>query len=176
MTDPVYVVEVVLNRCSGGFALSDAAAREIARRKRVELREAEGFLFVGDDLFAATLRRDDPDLVDVVREMGAEASGAAADLRVCEVAVEVSVENSFGLEDAHVAGHVVHGPPAGAADVAAALRLRHVVRTEGLTHDHLYRAVKALRLQALAETDRYDRQCQLDAADTIERVYRRDQA
>jgi len=78
-------VRIVTNVRGGGFGLSAAATREIARRKGIVLREEIGRLFVGAegyDRLEHVLARDDADLVAVVTEMGPAADGEHARLRV----------------------------------------------------------------------------------------------
>lgn len=78
-------VRIVTNVRGGGFGLSPAAAREIARRKGLVLREEMDRLFVGAegyDRLEHVLARDDADLVAVVEEMGEAADGPSARLVV----------------------------------------------------------------------------------------------
>lgn len=109
MSEPALTLDMVINRCSGGYRLSPAAARALAARKGLELYapvEGEELLFVrGQDReIERCLRRDDPDLVAVVREMGRAANGHSAELRVVRVPIHVEVEDSDGLEEVTVYG------------------------------------------------------------------------
>lgn len=108
-TDIELRVTMVVNRCAGGFGLSAEAAHALAARKGLRLVRpipGEEFLVVegGHERIEDTLRRDDADLVAVVRAMGAAANGRSADLRVVEVPVHVDVEDSDGLEEVNVWG------------------------------------------------------------------------
>lgn len=85
--------KIVINACFGGFGLS-AKALEI-------YKELKG----GDDkrFYGGTIPRDDPILVKIVEEMGYEASGGYAELKVVEIPddVEWQIEEYDGNE--HVA-------------------------------------------------------------------------
>lgn len=70
---------IVINDCYGGFSLSDAA---VARYK-----EMTG---VGDDFYDRTIDRDDAYLVKIVRDMGADANGACANLKIVEIPADVA--------------------------------------------------------------------------------------
>jgi len=104
--------DVVVNGCYGGYGLSVAAMRELASRKGLVLREEKGFLFVGDTHRQVddVVPRDDPDLVAVVREMGAAANGGSADLRVVTVAMTIAIGSRDGLESVSVHGSPVTFP------------------------------------------------------------------
>jgi len=108
MPDVTLTVPVAVNRCAGGFRLSPAAAHELARRKGIPLREEDGFLLAGDGYgrIEELVRRDDPDLVAIVRRMGPAAGASGTDIRVVEVMVEIEVTDSHGLEDVHVHGRI----------------------------------------------------------------------
>ena len=70
---------IVINNCYGGFGLSDEA---VARYK-----ELTGI--VESDFFHRDIARDDPYLVQVVREMGHRANGDCSDLKIVEVPADV---------------------------------------------------------------------------------------
>jgi hypothetical protein len=68
-------VRIVTNALGGGYGLSDAATRELARRKGIALREEAGRLFVGAegyDRLSEIVPRDDADLVAVEDNRGCE--------------------------------------------------------------------------------------------------------
>ena len=95
-------IEMVINRCCGGFDLSTEAQMELARRKGVTLEETEGGSLVVKDQFQRLhdmLPRHDPDLIAVVREMGEKASGPRAKLRIARVVVEIDVTSNDGFEE-----------------------------------------------------------------------------
>lgn len=109
MSAPAATLTLVLNRCAGGFRLSRAAALALAGRKGLELYPpvpGEDFLAVrGRDVpIEECIHRDDPDLVAVVRGMGAAANGPCSDLRVVEVPVHVEIDGHDGLEEVNVYG------------------------------------------------------------------------
>lgn len=64
--------KVVLNRCYGGFSLSEQAYNEL------------GLPWDGCG-FAYEIKRDDPKLVEVVERLGSKANGECAKLEVIEV-------------------------------------------------------------------------------------------
>jgi hypothetical protein len=65
--------KVVLNKCYGGFDLSDKALELIAKRKNTT-----------DRINHWGLKRDDADLIAVVEELGTEAEGHCSELRIEE--------------------------------------------------------------------------------------------
>lgn len=88
--------KVVYNACYGGFGLSDKATKRYAELKGITLypeatdwityywlvppgpaRDKRGSLFMDSDI-----ERTDPILIQVVEELGAEANGRSADLRI----------------------------------------------------------------------------------------------
>lgn len=85
--------KIVINACFGGFGLS-AKAFEIYK----ELKGVDDKWF-----YDRTIPRDDPILVKIVEEMGYEASGNYAELKVVEIPddVEWQIEEYDGNE--HVA-------------------------------------------------------------------------
>jgi hypothetical protein len=107
--------KVVINRQYGGFSLSDAAARKLRtmgcvhalkeERERAEdkknpdsLCQSCGRMLSNHNLY--DIARDDPMLVQVVEEMGAEAAGSHATLKVVEIpdGVEFTIEEYDGME------------------------------------------------------------------------------
>jgi hypothetical protein len=110
------MVKVVINRCFGGFGLSDEAVLRYAELKGINLVRSEkhrwlsswyvdgiedaNHLFVLDDFLDT---RTDPTLIQVVEELGRRASSNASDLGVVEIpdGVEWHIAKHDGLE--HVA-------------------------------------------------------------------------
>ena len=86
--------KIVINKCHGGFGLSDAAMRRYAEIKNIE---------DVNTIHIYDIRRDDPALVQVVEELGEKSSDRCADLRVVEIPEGVSwlIGEYDGLE--HVA-------------------------------------------------------------------------
>lgn len=86
--------KIVINKCHGGFGLSDAAMRRYAEIKNIE---------DVNTIHIYDIRRDDPALVQVVEELGEKSSDRHASLHVAEIPEGVSwlIEEYDGLE--HVA-------------------------------------------------------------------------
>jgi hypothetical protein len=83
-------VKIVLNRCWGGYSLSEAACTELDI-------EWDGYgYFLDDD-------RSNAKLVEVVEKLGEKADGCSASLKVVEIPddVEWHIEEYDGME--HVA-------------------------------------------------------------------------
>ena len=79
-------MKFVINRCYGGFGLSNEA------RKALGMTENE---------WDSEIRRDDPELIKVVEEMGEDAEGSSADLEIVEIpddATDWEVDEYDGLE------------------------------------------------------------------------------
>lgn len=68
-------MKVVINRCYGGFGLSEKAMK---------------FLGVGSEW--PDIARDDPKLVECVEKLGEEANGAYAELKIVEIPDDVNWE------------------------------------------------------------------------------------
>lgn len=107
MSDVTINVPMVINKCYGGFSLSRAASEEIARRKGLKTRIENNFLYVGDDYDAVenVVPRNDPDLIDVVHEMGHKANGECSKLAIVNVEVSLSIDSYDGKEKVVVSGY-----------------------------------------------------------------------
>jgi len=77
-------MEIVVNRCAGGFSLSKKAIVAYANRKGLDLAA----LRIDD----RDIDRDDPDLVAVVRELGDEANCRWSKLEIVSVPDGISWE------------------------------------------------------------------------------------
>ena len=101
--------KIVINKCYGGFSISEKAAKYMAargdRRAKKELEETAahkdkfyGYGYV--EGFEGQYERDNPLLVEAVEALGTEANGWAADLKVVEIPenVEWEIDNYDGLE------------------------------------------------------------------------------
>lgn len=71
---------VVINDCYGGFGLSKHAQTEYCRLAGIQ----------EVDFYDRDVARDDPYLVKVVKELGANANGSCANLKVVEIPGDVS--------------------------------------------------------------------------------------
>lgn len=110
-------MKVVVNKCYGGFSISDKAVRRMAELKGLTLYPEVGdFGFViywtvpptqqsELDYDEATFDirpedRADPHLIQVVEELGAEANGSFANLEITEIPDDVQweVEEYDGME------------------------------------------------------------------------------
>jgi hypothetical protein len=113
------MTKVVINRCWGGFSLSDVAFERILQRKGIafDIVENESHL-MGNSYYTAghageneyylsdydfLSERDDKDLIAVVEEMGEESWGQSAELAIIEIPddVEWHIDDYDGIE--HVA-------------------------------------------------------------------------
>lgn len=105
--------QVVINRCHGGFGLSwDAQVAYLDRAGiayTLENRESRDDtsrygqrikLASGNDFYDREIQRDDPILIALVKEMGKDANGQFANLRVVKVPGDVKwhVDEYDGLE------------------------------------------------------------------------------
>lgn len=81
---------IVVNRCHGGFGLSDQALERYKELAGIDYQDFSDY----------NIERDDPLLVRVVREFGPEASGKFAELQIVEVPEEVDwvIDEYDGVE------------------------------------------------------------------------------
>ena len=100
--------KIVINKCYGGFGLSDSARRALAQIKDVKEinnydipRSSIKTLLVDGGEYE--LSRDDPDLVAVVESMGKSSWGDYAHLKIVEIPEDVVwvVKEYDGME--HIA-------------------------------------------------------------------------
>lgn len=114
-------MKVAINRCFGGFGISNAAFEKLLERKGIAYEKVPAkFKFRGDDFdyyeaghageddhylseYNMFGDRSDPDLIAVLEEMGKEAWGWAAEIAIVDVPDDVKwhVEEYDGLE--HIA-------------------------------------------------------------------------
>lgn len=100
-------IEMVVNKCWGGYSLSRKAQELLAERKGVTLVEHDGHLYVDLDTYDTiyhVVDRHDPDLVAVVRELGNAANGECAKLKIVTITVEIETESNDGWETVRVSG------------------------------------------------------------------------
>ena len=84
------IQRIVINTVHGGFSLSKPAREMFKKRCGI----------TDPDWYDHDLVRDDPILVSIVRELGAEANGKYADLKIVEVPydVEWTIAEYDGIE------------------------------------------------------------------------------
>ena len=92
-------MKVVINRCSGGFGLSEKAVERYFELKQWNLvKEPKKFwgpMFYKDSVSEETffseysVDRSDPDLIRAVEELGEQANGMHASLQVVEIPDDV---------------------------------------------------------------------------------------
>ena len=89
-------MKIVINKCWGGFGLSQAGEQELGRR--LGLTEEQSSMFYHDDV-----ERNNPDLVAMIEENADLYSGNHAQLHVVDVPDDVQwfIDNYDGQE--HVA-------------------------------------------------------------------------
>jgi len=83
------MAKVVVNRCWGGFGLSQEAYKELGLEW-----DGFGYAYIEEE------KRSDPKLVEVVEKLGEKASGALANLQVVSIPDDVSweIDNYDGQE------------------------------------------------------------------------------
>jgi hypothetical protein len=84
------MIKVAINRCHGGFGLSDKAEALYKERKGI----------TNSDWWYGDIPRDDPVLIQIIEELDEEANGMYAELDVVEIPDDVNwyVEEYDGLE------------------------------------------------------------------------------
>lgn len=97
------MTKIVINRCFGGFGLSDTAMMEIADRKGwtlVQKGRSNYFKSPEDEFADSDIPRDDPDLIATVETLGEKAAGKFAELLIVEIPddVEWVIEEYDGRE------------------------------------------------------------------------------
>jgi len=111
--------KIVINNCYGGFSLSDKAFELYLKMKGIKWVEKDGGCYYtipikeyeriskkcykedgdyrnvngkGYVLIDSDIERDDPTLIQVVEELGKEASGSLAELKIVEIPDDVNWE------------------------------------------------------------------------------------
>ena len=92
-------MKVVINKCFGGFGLSDEAIRLYASKKGIQLGEKTNWGFY-EELYDGDIPRDDPVLVELVEQLGTDADGSYSELGIVEIPEDVDwyIEEYDGLE------------------------------------------------------------------------------
>ena len=85
-------MKIVINRCYGGFGLSEKAIDEYAK------------LSGKDDFKYYDIARDDPILVDIVERLGNEASDSMADIQIIEIPDDVTDWHIFDYDGMETIG------------------------------------------------------------------------
>jgi len=111
--------KIAINRCFGGFGLSDEAFEKLLERKGIAFEKEDGeSKFIGPSYYKEGMCGDeegylaqyefyadraDPDLIAVIEEMGEAANGFAAEIEIMQIPsdVEWHIAEYDGLE--HVA-------------------------------------------------------------------------
>lgn len=106
-------MEIVINKCYGGFSISQAAAEFMADRgNKTAKKELGDFLerdmYRDEDdpsprWYGFQFDRDDPDLVAAVKHLGAKANGECAELKIVRIpdGIEWELEDYDGIESIH---------------------------------------------------------------------------
>ena len=103
------MTRVVINKCFGGFSLSNAAVQRYGELAGLNLVSVDKGYFnhwyidsVDDEKYFSmyNIARDDPILIQVVEELGEASWGGAAELKVVEIPddVEWEIEEYDGQE------------------------------------------------------------------------------
>ena len=101
---------VVINRCYGGFDLSEQATRYLANLKGWDLVKNDHFLVVKHTgrMICEMVSRNDLDLIHVVRKLGDKANGSCSELEIVDVEIDVTINNFDGMENVAVSGHITY--------------------------------------------------------------------
>lgn len=73
------MTKIVINTCHGGFGLSESAHNQFRKIKGI----TDPYHFAHD------IPRDDPDLIQIVEEMGKQSHGDYANLKIVEIPDDV---------------------------------------------------------------------------------------
>ena len=111
-------MKIVINRCFGGFGISNIAFEKLLERKGIafdKVEDEENRAFLGASYYKAGHAGDnehylsnyqfyedraDPDLIAVIEEMAKDAEGWAADIKIVEIPddVEWQISEYDGME------------------------------------------------------------------------------
>lgn len=82
------MLEIIINKCYGGFGLSEEALKLYNDKSGLKLK------------YDGSIPRDDLNLVQVVKELGQKANGLCADLKIVVIPDGISwcIEEYDGLE------------------------------------------------------------------------------
>jgi hypothetical protein len=96
-TPEVKTTKVVLNKCWGGFGLSDRAKEALAVSLKAEITEELAF-----EIAKSTAWRSRPELIKVIESLGEDANGPYAKLMIVEIPANVAwyIRDNDGAETA----------------------------------------------------------------------------
>jgi len=81
-------MKIVINKCFGGFRLSQKALQELQKCNDKLINESDGsgiFLNSGELYASENLERNNPNLIRIVEQLGFEANGDSAELSIVEI-------------------------------------------------------------------------------------------
>ena len=81
-------MKIVINKCFGGFRLSQKALQELQKcnDKLVDESDGSGIFHDSGELYASEdLERNNPDLIRIIEQLGSEANGYSAELTIVEI-------------------------------------------------------------------------------------------
>ena len=83
-------MKIVINRCFGGFGLSDLASDMYCAAKNI----------AADNFFDRDVPRNDPVLVEIIEKLGTAADGRYSELKIVDIPDDVDwiVEEYDGME------------------------------------------------------------------------------
>jgi hypothetical protein len=93
-------MKLVINRDYGGFGLSRKALDMYAAEKGIDPGKWNDTFKFYDNISDHVIQRDDPVLVRIVQELGNEANGGYAELKVVDIpdGVRYTIEEYDGIE------------------------------------------------------------------------------
>lgn len=106
-------MEIVINRCFGGFSLSRKALEELSNKGIQTFKDWESlkqktegaWIILSDNEYYSNYNcyRTDKDLIDVVKLLGKEANGSCANLEIVDIPDDISyeIDNYDGSESIH---------------------------------------------------------------------------
>ncbi len=100
-------MNIVINRCYGGYSLSTKAfrrLRELGHEEALNSDEGDGVFIPGSEChYVGMDERANPLLVQVVQELGNGANGTYANLRVVEIpdGTQFEIDEYDGMETIH---------------------------------------------------------------------------
>ena len=100
--------QIVINKCYGGFGISDKATEQYAKLKGIDLERRDSrwhkngydYYYKGKFFTLNNIERDDPILIQVIKEMGESANDWASYLKIIEIPGDVDwqIQEYDGME------------------------------------------------------------------------------